>query len=221
MKNHGDFTSLSAFESWLTSHNVSSGTPTDIQIGDFFSIMNGSYLITIAGIDTELKKGNAPLTSHHITGIVYVGKYTMNSTNTTVGGYAGSVMNNTVLPNKEAEFSSIFGSHLLNRRVCLTNQIGSDGKSNRYDWYDKLMTLMSEQQLYGSIQFGNQFDTGEAYEKLPIFDRIPVQLLFGRNSIWLRGINTAATFCCMSGAGLPSASGAANTCTTIAVFCLG
>ena len=221
MKYHGDFTSLSAFESWLTSHNISSGSPTDIQIGDRFSINGDAYDFFIAGIDTEYNKGATALTTHHITCIVNTGNHAMNSTNTTAGAYAGSVMNNTILPNKETQFSSIFGSHLLTRSTLLTNSVGSDGKSNNCSWFDKQLTLLSETQIYGAIQWGNVYDTGEGYEKLPIFNELTPLQLFGRAYIWLRGVASATGFCVAGSAGGPGSSGASTSFAAVALCCLG
>jgi hypothetical protein len=219
MKNHGTFTTLAQVESFLTSHNVSSGKPTDIQPGDYFTL--GSYKVYIAGIDTEYNKGNTALTTHHITCIANFGNSKMNSTDTTTGGYNGATVMQDFLTAKATEISGVLSSHLLTRSTLLANSIGSNGKSNNWSWSNKQLTLLSETQIYGAIQWGNVYDTGEAYEKLPIFNKLTPSQLFGRTSIWLRGVDSGMTFCLATYDGTPYYHSASNGRAAVALFTIG
>lgn len=61
---------------------------------------------------------------------------------------------------------------------------------------------MSEVQLYGStIWSSSGFDTGEANEKLALFNLIRPNKLFGNKNIWLRDVASAATFADLDGDG--------------------
>ena len=210
-------------DAFLTNHNVSSGQPTDIMVGDYFTIRvssSVSYRVFIAGINTEYRKGSSSLESYHITCIADFGYSKMNSTDTTAGGYAGATTMQNFLTAKATEISAICGSHLLSRKVLLSNTI-TNSKSSDWGWYTKQLTLMSEQQVYGSIQFGNAYDTGEALEKLPIFNESTPSQLFGRTLIWLRGVYSGSSFCLVDYTSHPAKVGASNSFAAVAVFCLG
>jgi hypothetical protein len=144
----------------------------------------------------------------------------MNSTDTTTGGYAGASVMQNFLSGKATEISAICGSHLLTRSTLLTNSVGSDGKSNNWSWTNKQLTLLSETQIYGAIQWGNAYDTGEGYEKLPIFNKLTPLQLFGHTIIWLRGVISATAFC-LADRGYPSADGASRSVAAVALFTIG
>jgi hypothetical protein len=80
---------------------------------------------------------------------------------------------------------------------------------------------MSEQQIYGSIQWGYAYDTGEAFEKLPIFNNLTPTQLFGRTSFWLRSVMSTGEFARVANYGYPSTNGASATYAVVALFCLG
>ena len=219
----GEFTSASQFDTWITNHNVSSGKPTDIMVGDTFTVIIGetTYTVYIAGITSEYKKGpNSTPSVPHLTCISNVGQSKMNSTDTTTGGYNGATVMQTFLTTKAEELSTIFGSHLLDRDVLLSSAV-TNGKASAWTWYTKKLTLMSEQQVYGSIQWGAPYDTGEAFEKLPIFNNLSPMQLFPRISFWLRSVMSTVEFARVANYGYPSTNGASATYAAVAVFCLG
>jgi hypothetical protein len=192
-------------------------------VNDYFTLKvsnSVSYKVYIAGIDTEYNKGETALSTHHITCIANFGNSKMNSTNTTTGGYNGASVMQTFLSDKATEISTICGSHLLSRKVLLSNAV-TNGKSSGWSWYSKQLALLSEQQVYGSIQWGNVYDTGEAYEKLPIFNELTPLQLFGRTAFWLRGVTSATYFCFASHYGNPYYYNASDSLAVVALFCLG
>jgi hypothetical protein len=222
-KNHGTFSTAAQLEAFLANHNISSGLPTDIMVNDYFTLKvsnSVSYKVWIAGIDTELRKGDGDLTMHHITCIANFGNSKMNSTDTTTGGYNGASVMQTFLSDKATEISTICGSHLLSRKVLLSNAV-TNGKSSGWSWYSKQLALLSEQQVYGSIQWGNVYDTGEGYEKLPIFNESTPAQLFGRVDIWLRGVDSTTHFCFAGHGGHPNYGSASGSLAAVALFCLG
>jgi len=218
-KNLGTFTSQAQLESFLSDCGVSSGKfDGDIQIGDYMTI--AGYKCIVAGFDTEYNKGDTALTTHHITFIADLGSSKMNETNTTTGGYEGAATMQSFLSSKETELTAICGSHLLSRRVLTTNSVGTDGKSSSWAWNTHKLTLMSETQIYGSIQWGNAYDTGEGYEKLPIFNYLTPLQVFGRAYVWLRGVYST-TYFCMAGYGYADLSHASGSLAAGALFCIG
>lgn len=219
-KNLGTFTTTAQLETFLSDMGVSTGKfDGDIQIGDYVTI--AGYKCIVAGFDTEYNKGVNALTVHHITFVSNLGKSKMNESNTTAGGYEGATTMLTFLSAKNTELSAICGSHLCTRKCLTTNSVGSDGKSNGYAWTDHKLTLMNECQIYGSIQWGNVYDTGECYEKLPIFNYLTPIQVFGRVDMWLRSVGSAQNFCLAGYAGTPVADGATHFLAAVAVFCIG
>ena len=148
----------------------------------------------------------------------------MNPSNTTEGGYLNSYMQSTFLSGRVITALSGVGitisDHLVNHKKLLTNSIKNNGInrcgapngcSNNWEWKDEYISLMSEIQLFGSIVWSSSgFDTGEANEKLAIFNFIRPNKLFGNKNIWLRDIASAADFTDLSGYGDASALYASN-----------
>lgn len=147
-----DTITASNIDTFLSNHGVSSGVFSDLYLGDYFTISDGTYNVQwmVAGFDTEYNKGNIAFTSHHVTLIpkTYVTKAQMNSTNTTGvsqnadnpvgssaetanqrGGYLGSDMNQITIPAIVTALQTALGAHLLKHRCCLSNSINSSGSS--------------------------------------------------------------------------------------------
>ena len=150
----------------------------------------------------------------------------MNPLNTTSGGYFNSYMHNHFLTEGIISALSSVGitttKHLLSHKKLLTSSINDsgynrDGKvsgcSNAYEWKDnQFISLLSEVQLYGSIIWSSSgYDTGEAYEKLALFNFIRPNKLFGQKNIWLRDIASALGFAMLNKGGYSSIVGANDT----------
>ncbi len=222
-KNLGTITS-SNIDAFLTEHKVSSGVFEDLYVGDIITIQDGTYNAQwlIAGFNTELNKGDTALTTNHIS-LIPVSKLLdapMNSSHTTSGGYKGSIMHSTTLPTVAANLKNALGSHLLNRRVLLSNATatgtsmagaGYSGYSSNWEWCSAYCTLMTEVQCYGSTVFSSSFfDVGEGYEKLPIFNFIhPVT--FARVTFWLRAVANSTYFALVSDYGYAGYIGAGRS----------
>ena len=221
----GTFT-RAEFDAFLTAHQVSTGVFEDLYLGDYFVIQDGTYNVEwmIAGFDCGINSGDTPFTAHSLALIPREAEFLygtpMNSTSTTAGGYAGSEMhallNGTVYNN----LKNGFGEHILKRRVLLTNSVdtsavapgytGWTGCANDWAWHDSYVTLMTEVQVYGSTVWCGGFDTGEGYEKLPVFNFIsPVQ--YGRGNFWLRGVASSTYFARVSADGFAGYNDAGGT----------
>ena len=149
----------------------------------------------------------------------------MNSSDTTVGGYLNSYMHSTFLSERVLTALSGIGitisDHLVKHKKLLTNSIinnsinrwGSPtGCSNNFEWKDEYISLMSEIQLFGSIVWSSSgFDTGEANEKLAIFNFIRPNKLFGNKIIWLRDVSSSAGFTRLDNGGIADGGSAGVT----------
>lgn len=240
--NVGTISSIGELETWLTDHNVGLGVYTDLYLGDYITIQDGTYNANwmIAGFDTEFYKGWLVdgssdvqwINQHHITLIPRIPLFNaqMNSTNTTSGGYKGSAMHTSTLPTVVSNLQTVLGTHLLKRYALLSSAVDTTrsnmfgtagGASSSWEWTEVYATLPSEMQIYGStIWSSSGYDTGEACMKLPVFNFIN-HVQFSRWSFWLRGVASSGGFCGAGDLGLAGAWGASDSRGVRPVICIG
>ena len=195
-------------DEWIAKHINSDGTFNDIYVGDIVTIQDGVYNAkwVVAGFDTEFNKGDIGLTTHHISLIpqTYLFTAPMNDTNTTVGGYVGSKMHTDTLVTVANNLKNALGSHLLERRVLLSDSMstsipsnagaGFTGASDQWVWTSVYCTLLTEVQVYGSTVFSSScHDIGEGCSQLPLFKFVN-HVYFGPYSFWLRAIASSTYF---------------------------
>ena len=228
---------------------ISNGTFEDLFIGDYFDITistaysaNETVRCVLAGFDTYYMNGDTSFTNHHA---VIVPKNcfnttaSMNSTNTTEGGFIGSDMWKTVLPIYATAINSALNGHLLTHRTLLTNSIstslnsmagaGWTGASNNWEWIDTKLSLMNEVQLYGSTALSSSFyDVGCDNLQLPLFRLNPRSTIAGHGGTgdgrmwyWLRAVAGSASFCLCGLAGRASDGFAGNSGGVRPLFCIG
>ncbi len=190
---------------------ISNGTFDDIYVGDYFTGTTGIIWL-IADIDNYLNQGDTSLTKHHATIIPagYLEKASMNKTDTSEGGYAGSTMVkttlNTILTNK---ITPDFKNHILSYSNYLTNEIDKDssnmygsthlGASSNWSWINRQVDLMSEVNVFGTtIWSSSGYDIGLDNRQYAIFQLKPEfisQDLFGnRYWYWLKAVTSASGF---------------------------
>lgn len=199
---------LSNIDSFLSSHKDSAGKFIDIYPGDKITIQDGTYnkVWLVVGLDTEYNKGDTSLVTHHISLIpeTYLITARMNNTNTTEGGYLKSEMHTKTLPTIATNLQKALGSHLLKRRVLLSNSISATaasgagaswtGSSNSWKWTDAYATLLSEVQVYGTTVFSSSgYDIGEASQQLPIFKFVNY-INSAQVRFWLRAVVSTMAF---------------------------
>ena len=233
-KNLGTITSAN-IASFLSEHEVSTGKFTGLYVGDEITIQDGTYnaVWLIAGFDTEYNKGDTAFTTHHITLIPKTPLYSdqMNSTDTTAGGYKGSAMHTTKLPALATKLQTALGAHLLTHRAIISNAVNTEaapggssiwkGMASGWEWTDVKCVLPTEAQVYGGTVFSSSgWDTGEAEQKLPVFNFInPVQ--FSRWGFWLRCVASSPRFCRCSVDGGAFAVGASASYGVRPLICVG
>lgn len=205
-KNLGTITA-SNVDAFVEEHGIATGKFTDLYIGDYFTIQDGTYNKEweIAGFDTYLHKGDREFTQHHLALIPKTNllQSYMNSSNVTTGGYVGSYMYKTVIPAVNTNLAKALGDHLLTRRALLTNTVntsvasgagaGWTGASTSWAWYDVKACLMSEVAVYGSrVGSSSLYDIGEDCERLPIFHFKGHS--YTREWFWLRAVTYSTAF---------------------------
>ena len=241
-KNLGTLASLTDVENFISEHNFATTTFSDLFLGDYFTIQDGTYNANwmIAGFDTEFYKGWLVdgssdvqwINQHHITLIPRIPLFNaqMNSTNTTSGGYKGSAMHTSTLPTVVSNLQTVLGTHLLKRYALLSTAVdttrsnmfgNAGGASSSWEWTEVYATLPSEMQIYGStIWSSSGYDTGEACMKLPVFNFIN-HVQFSRWYFWLRGVASSSNFCLAGGNGGAGAWGASGSLGVRPVICIG
>ena len=206
---------------------ISSGTFTDLYIGDYWVI--GGVNWRIAAFDYYLNCGDTSFTKHHAVIVPDTCLYNaqMNTTNVTTGAYKGSAMYTANLTQAKSTINSAFGSsHVLSHRIYLSNAT-SNGRASAGEWTDSTVDLMCEHMVYGSgifspVSDGSNVPNNYCVEKgqLPLFALEPSRIC-NRAAWWLRDVITAARFANVGGIGVAGCDGASSSYGVRPAFCIG
>ena len=126
------------------------------------------------------------------------------NTDTTEGGYVGSLAHTAACPAIATALSTVLGSYLLSNNLLLSDVINSNvpsmigtgvsGATVHWDWVSTQCSLPTEVQIFGTTIGSSSFmDVAESNEKLAVFNFIN-HVQAGRNIFWLRTIASSATF---------------------------
>lgn len=206
---------------------ISSGTFTDLYIGDYWVI--GGVNWRIAAFDYYLNCGDTSFTKHHAVIVPDTCLYNaqMNTTNVTTGAYKGSAMYTANLTQAKSTINSAFGSsHVLSHRIYLSNAT-SNGRASAGEWTDSTVDLMCEHMVYGSgifspVSDGSNVPNNYRVEKgqLPLFALEPSRIC-NRAAWWLRDVITAASLASVSGNGNADYYNASSSYGVRPAFCIG
>lgn len=206
---------------------ISSGTFTDLYIGDYWVI--GGVNWRIAAFDYYLNCGDTSFTKHHAVIVPDTCLYNaqMNTTNVTTGAYKGSAMYTANLAQAKSTINSAFGSsHVLSHRIYLSNAT-SNGRASAGEWTDSTVDLMCEHMVYGSgifspVSDGSNVPNNYRVEKgqLPLFALEPSRIC-NRAAWWLRDVITAAAFALVYANGYATCNGASTSLGVRPAFCIG
>lgn len=206
---------------------ISSGTFTDLYIGDYWVI--GGVNWRIAAFDYYLNCGDTSFTKHHAVIVPDTCLYSaqMNTTNVTTGAYKGSAMYTANLTQAKSTINSAFGSsHVLSHRIYLSNAT-SNGRASAGEWTDSTVDLMCEHMVYGSgifspVSDGSNVPNNYRVEKgqLPLFALEPSRIC-NRDTWWLRDVITAAYFAVVYYGGNADYNYASNSYGVRPAFCIG
>lgn len=206
---------------------ISSGTFTDLYIGDYWVI--GGVNWRIAAFDYYLNCGDTSFTKHHAVIVPDTRLYSaqMNTTNVTTGAYKGSAMYTANLTQAKSTINSAFGSsHVLSHRIYLSNAT-SNGRASAGEWTDSTVDLMCEHMVYGSgifspVSDGSNVPNNYRVEKgqLPLFALEPSRIC-NRDTWWLRDVITAAGFASVYDSGRAAYYSASSSFGVRPAFCIG
>lgn len=201
-------------EQW---EEIQSGRFHGLFIGDYWTI--GDVNWRIAHFDYWYNFGDTACTEHHAVivpdSILYTAQ--MNTSNVTTGGYKGSRMYTANLATAKSAINNAFGSsHILNHRELITNAV-TNGYASGGSWENSTVELMTEEMVYGTIEFKNitngtavpySYTIGQSQLRLFAFNR---EAICNRSDWWLRDVVSAAYFALVSSSGGCYGSGASSS----------
>ena len=173
---------------------IKNRTYDDLFIGDYWTINGVNWRIVAIDYyynvgDTNFDKGNIIVMPDTV---LYSAQ--MNTTDTTAGAYAGSLMRTQNLNNARTIAQNAFGSHLANHRIILANSVDSSGPNN-WGWYDSDgVELPSEVQIYGTRIWGSAlrgYDVATQKQQFPLMMLAP-QFVNIRQSYWLQDVSSGS-----------------------------
>lgn len=148
----------------------------------------------------------------------HFGMSKMNAENVTTGGYKGSYMVTTILPNINTQLETTnLAGHILTTKELISNTVtttawnklgAASGASTNWEWTDgasghlamQKCVLMSEMEVYGGTVFSSSgFDTGNACMQFEAFRNskdaaMPYPIYF-----WLKDVASSTRFCLAGG----------------------
>lgn len=206
---------------------IQAGTFDDLYIGDYWVI--GSVTWLIAGFDYYYGCGDTAFNKHHavIVPLSSLYNHAMNETNTTEGGYAGSLMYTEGLEQAKTQIQQAFGAeHVLSHRIYLVNAT-SAGLPTEGEWYDSTVDLMNENMAYGCMIYSAaNIPTASVQNyrveksQLPLFAMYPYSS-FCRSSSWLRDVVSSSAFAVATNYGGVNSYGASGKYGVRPAFCIG
>ena len=176
------------------SQAVQNGTFTDMYVGDYW-VINGKTR-RIGDIDYFIHCGDNVDLGHHLLmvddGVDLSGDgsttHFMNDTDTTAGGFKGSKMWNTTIPNQILpDITTAFGNHLLTHREYISNTV-TGGVPTGAEWVDVSYNIFNEAMYYGTIVNGANnggaglFNVGCSKNQIKLFMLDPSSM--NRRAFW-------------------------------------
>ena len=212
-----------AFNNGTVSANIANGTFKDIFPGDYITksvtISGTAYTVNwvVADCDYWWNKGHETgITTHHVAIVPQVPIFSarMNSTNTTEGGYASSLMYKKTIPACATGIVNAFGSgHILTFRDGISNSVDTSHVSSGIpqwtgtpgwwgEWVSVQCSLMSEKMVFGApICSGGAMNNVIATRQMSAFRLSEKLINYNRMWWWLRDVVSSADFAHVSGYG--------------------
>lgn len=179
---------------------IANETFDDLWLGDYWTI--GGVNWRIADFNYWLRCGDQDFTTPHLVIVPDTVLYTskMNESNTTAGGYVGSLMYTSGLGAAKTTIGNAFGSsHVLTHREYLTNAV-TNGKPSGGAWVDSTVELMTESMVYGHPHFsptsdGSTVPTIHTVDKLQLaLFQVAPEFVNIRADYWLRDVVSGAYY---------------------------
>ena len=173
---------------------IKNRTYDNLFIGDYWTINGVNWRIVAIDYyynvgDTNFDKGNIIVMPDTV---LYSAQ--MNTTITTAGAYAGSLMRTQNLNSARTIAQNAFGPHLANHRIFLANAVDASGPSS-WAWYDSDgVELPNEVQIYGTRVWGSAlkgFDVATQKQQFPLMLFAP-QFVNTRQTYWLQDVSSSS-----------------------------
>ena len=161
----------------------------------------------VGDLDYYLHSGDTETTTHHILlfSETLIGTVQMNTTDTTSGGYVGSKMWTTTIPQYVTGIENAFGSaHVLQHREVLstatdTNRSraysGWTGAASAWAWKDVKVNLFNEYMIYGSnAADSSYYDCGSGNTQIAVMRHYKPIIHAESNWYWLRSVTDSSYF---------------------------
>lgn len=218
--------------------NIQNGSFHDMFIGDYFSINGSNYVI--AGINYKIHHGNTVDLGNHLVLMPsdwsktptqtlnpdsHTGHY-MQDTDTTAGGFAGTKLYKTYLPQIQTKLESDFGNHLITFRTVVSTHVDDSGAPDQAEWRDAKVAIPNEVMVYGTSLNGNNkngswYNVGDEDSQLPLMRLNDAERCNNRaGSFWLRDVHSASEFAYATNSGDASWYGASTTGGGVRAFFL-
>ena len=207
--------------------NIQNGTFKGFFLGDYWVI--GGQTWRIVDFDYWYNCGDTAFTNHHLVIMPDNALYDtqMNATDTTEGGYIGSLMYTEGLSQAKTLVTSAFGDAVRTHREHLVNAV-SNGKPSGGAWYDSSVELPNECMMYGHFHFSPTSDGSStpmihtiSKTQLALFQVCPRFIINKSYNQWLRDVVSAAFFAYVACDGIAFCSGASNSSGVRPVFPIG
>lgn len=218
--------------------NIQNGTFHDMFIGDYFSINGSNYVI--AGINYKKGHGDTSTLGNHLVlmpqdcsktptqTLSSDGSTThyMNDTDTTEGGFAGSKLYQTYLPQIQTKLESDFGAHLMSFRTIVSTHVDDSGAPDKGEWRDAKVSIPNTVMIYGTTLSGNNkndswYNIGDENSQLPLMRLNDAERNFNvKGAIWLRDVHSASEFTVANNSGDASYSVASSPWRAVRAFFL-
>ena len=207
---------------------ISSGTFTDLFVGDYWTVNGVVY--RIADINYWKRVGDSDFTTNHLVLVpdTSFGNGKMNNSNTTTGAYVGSAMYTdtttpSVLNSARTQIAADFGNYLLTHKRSLPNAV-TNGAQSAGAWVNSNVNLMNELMVYGAyIKCKNNAGTFIATtekSQLALF-RIDSTKINIRTKYWLFDVASSENFVIVDSEGDADTSAADEPCGVRPVFTVG
>ena len=204
------------------SQAVQNGTFTDMYVGDYW-VINGKTR-RIGDIDYFIHCGDNVDLGHHLlmvddgVDLTANGSTThfMNDTDTTAGGFKGSKMWQSTIPNQILpDITTAFGNHLLKHREFISSVV-DNGIPISGEWVDTTYNIFNEAMYYGTVVSGannagaGARNVGCSRNQIKLF-MLDQSSMNRRKSIWLRDVASATTFANVGDSGAAYAGSASDS----------
>ena len=207
--------------------NIQNGTFKGFFLGDYWVIGGRNW--RIVDFNYWYNCGDTAFTNHHLVIMPDNALYStqMNATNTTEGGYIGSLMYTEGLSQAKTLVTSAFGDAVRTHREYLVNAVSNE-KPSGGAWYDSSVELPNECMMYGQLHFSPTSDGSNipathtiSKTQLALFQVCPRFIVNRSYNQWLRDVVSAAYFACVSSYGIAYCDYASLSCGVRPVFPIG